>query len=386
PPRDYDAGPCAHYSRGPDAHRNLHVQLEPYELPTDQHQQHVVDAGVIVGCIVASTVAAIAGLVFWCKRRKSANQDLYYLGDNTQAKAGSPFAPSDAECTVDVDMAPLTVYRLERSDFSTKGHKLLASGAYGNVWLCQYGTEAVAVKRIKHDSAAHIQKFIDEILLLARMDCPHIVAFIGVVWRRPTDLACVVEYMDRGDLRTLLASSSPADFSWSLKLESIRSVAQGLIYLHTFETPIIHRDLKSRNVLLDSTKGTKLTDFGESREMDDSTLTSGIGTYQWMAPEVILGHAYSVAADVYSFGVLLTELSTHGVPYADLKNPSTGAAYNQQYLITQVTAGSLRPTLDRSHTPSWVVDLATACLAHDPDDRPSMLKVATALPKTTYEI
>ncbi|OQR80843.1 protein kinase, partial [Achlya hypogyna] len=254
-----------------------------------------------------------------------------------------------------------------------------------NVWLCQYGTEAVAVKRIKHDSAAHIQKFIAEILLLAKMDCPHIVAFIGVVWRRPTDLACVVEYMDRGDLRTLLATSSPAQFLWPQKLESIRGIAQGLMYLHTFETPIIHRDLKSRNVLLDSIKGTKITDFGESREMDDSTLTNGIGTYQWMAPEIIRGHAYTVAADVYSFGVLLTELSTHSVPYADLVNPSTRASWNQQYLITQVTAGVLRPSLDTALTPSWVVDLATACLSHDPDDRPSMLMVAASLPKTLYD-
>ena len=101
---------------------------------------------------------------------------------------------------------------------------------------------------------------------------------------------------------------------------SISSIVHGLLYLHTFETPIIHRDLKSRNVLLDSKKvaswkgseasfddtsqGTKLTDFGESREVDENTLTCGIGTYQWMAPEVISGSEYTVAADVYSLGIV----------------------------------------------------------------------------------
>ncbi|EQC30160.1 hypothetical protein SDRG_12013, partial [Saprolegnia diclina VS20] len=116
-------------------------------------------------------------------------------------------------------------------------------------------------------------------------------------------------------------------------------------------------------VLLDSQKGTKLTDFGESREMDEDTLTNGIGTYQWMAPEISTGHDYSTAADVYSFGVLLSEYSTHRVPYADMVNPRTNKPMHQQYLMHQVAAGELAPTFETATTPAWVVDLASQCLS-----------------------
>ncbi|OQR86435.1 protein kinase [Achlya hypogyna] len=213
------------------------------------------------------------------------------------------------------------------------------------------------------------------------MDCPYIVRLVGANWTRPVDVEAVVEFMDRGDLRSVLSTTVPADFPWTEKRRSILSVVEGLIYLHTFETAIIHRDVKSRNVLLDSVKGTKITDFGVSREVDEGTLTNGIGTYQWMAPEVISGHHYSTAADVYSFGVLLSEYSTHRLPYANFVNPSTRLPFPQQVVLTKVAAGELRPAFDESTTPSWVVELATACLAFNPDDRPTMMQAAAKVPK-----
>ncbi|EQC26026.1 TKL protein kinase [Saprolegnia diclina VS20] len=280
-----------------------------------------------------------------------------------------------------LNMAPLRKFKLEVDDLVTVGSKPIASGAYGDVWRGRYLKDDVAIKRIKHDSTRHIQKFMDEILLMSKMQCNYIVEFVGASWRRPTDLACVVEYMDLGDLRSFLSKTTPDQFTWPQKHMSISSIVHGLLYLHTFETPIIHRDLKSRNVLLDSKKGTKLTDFGESREVDENTLTCGIGTYQWMAPEVISGREYTVAADVYSLGVLLTEFSTHLTPYTDMINPHTQKQFNQQYLLTQVTSGKIRPTIDVSTTPTWVADLALQCMATNPEDRPSIMVIAAMVPR-----
>ncbi|OQR88246.1 protein kinase [Achlya hypogyna] len=256
--------------------------------------------------------------------------------------------------------------------------------------------QPVAIKRTKDKSAEAVAKIASEILLMSRMDCPYIVSLIGANWLRPTDLECVVEYMDQGDLRSFLSSTPASSFIWNQKQTSISHVVHGLMYLHSFETPIIHRDLKSRNVLLDSKKGTKLTDFGESREMDESTLTNGIGTYQWMAPEIFTGHDYSTAADVYSFGksppldfqglklwlgVLLSEYSTHCVPYAGMINPRTQKPMNQQYIMHQVTLGQISPAFDHATTPKWVLELAAQCLAFDPEARPSMLQIANVVRK-----
>ncbi|EQC27757.1 hypothetical protein SDRG_14506 [Saprolegnia diclina VS20] len=79
-------------------------------------------------------------------------------------------------------------------------------------------------------------------------------SFVGASWTRPIEIECVVEYMDLGDLRNYLMTTRPGVLTWSQKYDVILSVIHGLVYLHTFKVPIIHRDLKSRNILLDSVK------------------------------------------------------------------------------------------------------------------------------------
>ncbi|OQR83357.1 protein kinase, partial [Achlya hypogyna] len=278
-----------------------------------------------------------------------------------------------------LNVEDLRIHKLDNADLKVVSKKPLASGAFGEVWLGTYCDEKVAVKRIKDRRIESVKKFIEEIKLMAMMDSEFVVKFVGVSWRRPIEMEVVVEYMDIGDLRNFLMTRTPATYSWPDKFTAIMSIVRGLVYLHTFEPPIIHRDLKSRNVLLDSKKGTKLTDFGASREAADAGMTNGIGTYQWMAPEIILGTEYTIAADIYSFGVILSEMSTHAVPYGDVKNPATGRAYTQQAIMSKVTAGELRPTFEQYDTPVWVRDLGMQCMALDPDDRPTSLTLTAIL-------
>ena len=214
------------------------------------------------------------------------------------------------------------------------------------------------------------------------MSSDYIVKLVGASWTRPIEIECVVEFMDLGDLRSYLVNQSPAQFSWDQKLNCIVSIVRGLVYLHTYKPPIIHRDLKSRNVLLDSVKGTKLTDFGESRVAEeDDLMTNGIGTYQWMAPEVISATNYGAPADIYSFGIILSEFATHQVPYADKRHPTTGKALPQHYVLQEVREGRLQPTLDGPNVPSWVSDIAKECLQLHEEDRPTSLMLASMLNK-----
>ncbi|EQC29324.1 TKL protein kinase [Saprolegnia diclina VS20] len=356
------------------------------------------DVGVIAGAAAAGVVVVLLiGCCLWKRRQSTPSTDDGYhapiplqtlskSGNHSTGQATDTMLAGDkSRPRVDVDLDSLCLLRLVPSELQVLGSDPLAAGAHGEVWRGTYAQQPVAVKRSKDKSAKAIAKMSAEILLMAKMDCPYIVSLIGASWLRPTDLECVVELMDLGDLRSFLSSTAPLAYNWAQKQESVSDVVQGLVYLHTFDTPIIHRDLKSRNVLLDSKKGTKLTDFGESREMDEETLTNGIGTYQWMAPEIFTGHDYSTAADVYSFGVLLSEYSTHRVPYADMINPRTNKPMNQQFIMHQVTSGAITPTFDTTTTPTWVLELSKQCLAFDPEDRPSMLSVFQVV-RTTLAI
>ncbi|OQS03600.1 kinase [Thraustotheca clavata] len=276
--------------------------------------------GVSVGAVVAILLAVFSFCWF---RRRTKNEDderiqslissttpgrphaaapQFYQSHSTGVTTGSSGVNPNSDSEVVLDVSPLRQHKLELTELILASQTPLATGAKGKVALGYYAGEKVAIKGVLKRTPKNVAEFIDEIKILAQIDCPYIVQFIGASWRRPIDLECVVEYMDLGDLRGYLSKNTPESFTWAEKYKSIVSIVRGLIYLHTLDPPIIHRDLKSRNVLLDSKKGTKLTDFGESREINASTLTAGVGTYQWMAPEILSGTKYDATVDIYSFG------------------------------------------------------------------------------------
>ncbi|KAF0687005.1 Aste57867_21225 [Aphanomyces stellatus] len=135
---------------------------------------------------------------------------------------------------------------------------------------------------------------------------------------------------------------------------------------------------KSRNVLMDEKKGTKLTDFGISKVDIQGTMTMGIGTFRWMAPEVFADEHYTTCADIYSFGCVLSEFSTHRIPYEDVNNPMNGDPMADTAIMVKVVAGNLKPSF-REDCPTWIHDLALKCLAVNPDERPSAVQVAYEL-------
>ncbi|EQC27760.1 TKL protein kinase [Saprolegnia diclina VS20] len=362
--------------------------------------------GVVCGVVVV--VAVVVGYIC-CRRRQkqtAANQatpnyyyelqsttnGMGYKGRNSSVATG-PTGPTMGAAThrrvdpvtephVNLDITPLLHHRLVLEDLHVTSRKPLASGAYGEVWLGVYGGQQVAIKRLKQRDPRSVQRFIDEIVLMSQLDSDYVIRFVGASWTRPIEIECVVEYMDLGDLRNYLMTTRPGVFTWSQKYDVILSVIHGLVYLHTFKVPIIHRDLKSRNILLDSVKGTKLTDFGTSRAAEaDDTMTTGIGTYQWMAPEIVAGTSYTAAADIYSFGIVLSELCTHKVPYADLRHPKTGKAMQQHYILHEVCEGRLHPTFDGVGVPTWVPEVAKQCLQLNDVDRPTALQLSAILSK-----
>ncbi|RLO01995.1 hypothetical protein DYB28_007983 [Aphanomyces astaci] len=99
-----------------------------------------------------------------------------------------------------------------------------------------------------------------------------------------------------------------------------------------------------------------------------------------MAPEILQVNHYSVAADVFSFGMILSELDTHNIPYADVTNPKNGKPLVDTAIMSMVIAGTIKPTF--SHTmPEWVRDMAQQCIATDPEDRPTAMMLSNVVRK-----
>ncbi|CAK4724087.1 unnamed protein product [Aphanomyces euteiches] len=300
------------------------------------------------------------------RRRQTRSEKCDPASDNYRSTT-EDVVPSEEEAGV--DMKQLFLCRISESSLVL--HRKLGSGAFADR-MC--GCQETALE--PSDASPARGSFVDEITLMASFDFPYIVKLIGAAWTRPSDIKCVMELMDGGDLKQRLDHMTAEIFPWSEKYIHIQNIAEGLVYLHSLS--IIHRDLKSRNVLLDSKKGTKLTDFGVSKEDLHATMTIGVGTFRWMAPEVIQEQSYSVAADIYSFGVILSELDTHRLPYEDLKHPKCGLPVGDSAILLNVARGEIKPSFTRE-CPTWIFDTAMQCLAHKPSDRPTALQLSTII-------
>ncbi|ETI55605.1 TKL/DRK protein kinase [Phytophthora nicotianae P1569] len=258
---------------------------------------------------------------------------------------------------------------------------LISQGGYGEVYKGTFNGLSVAVKRMlpaHRKSVAHVNNFLAEVKLMASLDHSRIVQFVGVAWDALSDVCAVIEFMDGGDLRGLLTSyhnhHHPVGFDCD-KVKIALHVAHALTYLHSLSPVVIHRDLKSRNILLTSDLDAKLTDFGVSRERVDHTMTAGVGTSLWMAPEVLMGERYDDKADIFSFGVVLSELDLQVLPYSHATD-SDGSGHRMRDLaiLQRMAMGKLRVQFSCDALAS-MVDLGNACVSLAPKDRPTAAEV-----------
>ncbi|KAM4626526.1 mitogen-activated protein kinase kinase kinase 13 [Discoglossus pictus] len=183
----------------------------------------------------------------------------------------------------------------------------LGSGAQGAVFLGKFRGEEVAIKKVREQKETDIKH-------LRKLKHPNVISFKGVCTQAPC-FCLIMEYCAHGQLYEVLRAGRKVTprllVDWSC------GIASGMNYLHLHK--IIHRDLKSPNVLVTHTDTVKISDFGTSKELSDkSTKMSFAGTVAWMAPEVIRNEPVSEKVDIWSFGVLLWELLTGEIPYKDV--------------------------------------------------------------------
>jgi serine/threonine protein kinase len=240
----------------------------------------------------------------------------------------------------------------------------IGEGSGGTTYLAEWQNAAVAVK-IANNSETSMRGWRTEVAALGQLHHPNVIQCMGAVAAPPT-YCLVLEHCACGDLLCALQKPTQPGFFWRVG----EGVASGMGYLH--HRGVLHRDLKSANILLDSASNVKLTDFGLCRwQVEPPTAGSQkeVGTPRWMAPEVARREGFSKAADVYSFAMVLVELITHQVPF----HGSSGV------LAAALTAfHDLRPPLPEQ-TPPPMRELVEQCWEKVPSARPTFEEVQELL-------
>jgi serine/threonine protein kinase len=266
---------------------------------------------------------------------------------------------------------------LTLSDLQFK--EVVGMGASCTVYKGLYKRTTVAIKVMKnHMQGDSLKEFNREVGAMMRLRHPNLVLFMGACMEQ--QLVIVSEFCAGETLFRLLHERKDVLLTFKQQLKMLQDIAQGMNYLHSLSPPIIHRDLKSLNLLLsEPVIGPtdpillKITDFGVSKTLSEPELMTGqMGTCHWMAPEVLSSQPYSLPADVYSYGIVMWEIMTRQTPYKG-KNPAQilYGVVNQQERPSQAL---IPPTI-----PSTLRGLMTKCWHQDPSNRPTFDQILTIL-------
>ncbi|CAD6267476.1 unnamed protein product [Miscanthus lutarioriparius] len=247
----------------------------------------------------------------------------------------------------------------------------IGQGSCGTVYHALWYGSDVAVKVFSKQEYSEevILTFRQEVSLMKKLRHPNILLFMGAV-TSPQRLCIVTEFLPRGSLFRLLQKSA-TKLDVRRRVHMALDIARGMNYLHHSSPPIIHRDLKSSNLLVDKNWTVKVADFGLSRLKRETFLTTktGKGTPQWMAPEVLRNEPSDEKSDVYSYGVILWELVTQKIPWENL---------NSMQVIGAVGFMNQRLDIPSEVDPQWK-SIILSCWESDPQQRPSFQELLERL-------
>ncbi|XP_028764540.1 lectin-domain containing receptor kinase VI.4-like [Neltuma alba] len=266
---------------------------------------------------------------------------------------------------------------------ATKGFKeseLIGVGGFGAVYkgvLPSTGTE-VAVKRIVRSPIQGMREFAAEIESLGRLRHKNLVNLQG--WcKRKNDLLLIYDYIRNGSLDSLLFKQSLV-LSWEQRFNIIKGIANGLLYLHEeWEQVVVHRDIKTSNILIDGDLNARLGDFGLARLYDHgeaSHTTNVVGTIGYIAPELTRTGKASTSSDVYAYGVLLLEVVSGRRPIGSEQ------FFLVDWVVENYNMGQILevvdPKLGSNHVEEeveLVLKLGLLCAQHNAESRPTMRQV-----------
>ncbi|XP_010925061.1 serine/threonine-protein kinase PBL34-like isoform X1 [Elaeis guineensis] len=303
------------------------------------------------------------------------------------------------ELKVASQLRKFTFHELKSATRNFRPESLLGEGGFGCVfkgWIEENGTApvkpgtglTVAVKTLNHDGLQGHKEWLAEVNYLGDLQHPNLVRLIGYCIEDDQRLL-VYEFMPRGSLENHLFRRS-LPLPWPIRMKIALGAARGLAFLHEeAERPVIYRDFKTSNILLDADYNAKLSDFGLAKDAPEGdkthVSTRVMGTYGYAAPEYVMTGHLTSKSDVYSFGVVLLEMMT-GRRSMDRNRPN-GEHNLVEWARPQL--GERRrffrlidPRLDGNFSVKGAqkaAQLAHACLSRDPKIRPLMSEVVKVL-------
>ncbi|XP_073293958.1 calcium/calmodulin-regulated receptor-like kinase 2 isoform X1 [Primulina huaijiensis] len=258
---------------------------------------------------------------------------------------------------------------------------ILGQGSFGPVYKATMPAgEVVAVKVLASNSKQGEREFHTEVSLLARLHHRNLVNLVGYCVDKGEHML-VYEYMSNGSLENLIYGEDKRVLSWDDRLQVALDVSHGIEYLHDGAVPpVIHRDLKSANILLDSSMRAKVADFGLSKEETYDGHNSGLkGTYGYIDPMYISTNKFTTKSDVYSFGVILFELITAIHPHQNLMEYINLAAMSSDG-VDEIIDANITDSCNTEEVRT-LAKIAHRCLHKTPRRRPSISEVSQAILK-----
>ncbi|KAM3245970.1 putative leucine-rich repeat receptor-like serine/threonine-protein kinase [Capsicum annuum] len=265
-------------------------------------------------------------------------------------------------------------------------------GGFGTVYFGYIDDREVAVKMLSPSSAQGFKEFQAEANLLMSIHHRNLISVVGY-FVEATNIGIIYEYMPNGSLDKHISDRNPHPLTWEQRLQIALDAAQGLEYLHHgCQPPIIHRDIKPTNILLDDKFHAKLADFGLSRilptEGATHVTTVVAGTPGYLDPEYYRSNQLTEKSDVYSFGVVLLEIIT-GRNLIGKQDKIYVVTWVNDMLekgdVTKVIDPGLRGEVDVKSARK-VVELAMACVSLDSRGRPDMSVVVSVLKQCLREM
>ncbi|KAM0953255.1 putative protein kinase RLK-Pelle-LRR-I-1 family [Dioscorea sansibarensis] len=338
---------------------------------------------IIIICSVVGVLLLIAVFFAYrfCAARKKRKD---FLKDNrTNAR------PTQKLRSFFTEIATESAYRFPLSEIDEATGKFkqkIGSGGFGIVY---YGKlkdgKEIAVKVLTNESFQGYREFNNEVSLLSRIHHRNLVTFLGYSQEDGRNIL-IYEFMRNGNLKDHLHGSAPMrrTLNWIKRLEIAEDAAKGIEYLHTGCSPtIIHRDLKSSNILLDEHMRAKVSDFGLSKPVSDGSHVSSIvrGTVGYLDPEYYISQQFTEKSDIYSFGVILLELISGQEP---ISNENFGANCRNivQWAKLHIDSGDIKGIIDPSlgnnynEQSVWkIAEKAIMCVKPQGIQRPPMSEV-----------
>ncbi|VAH00122.1 unnamed protein product [Triticum turgidum subsp. durum] len=262
-------------------------------------------------------------------------------------------------------------------DFDDK--YIIGTGGYGKVYKAQLQDgQLVAVKKL-HQTEEELndeRRFCSEMEILTQIRQRSIVKMYGFC-SHPAYKFLVYDYIQQGSLHGILENEELAkELDWTKRIAVATDVAQAILYLHhECSPPIIHRDITSNNILLDTSFKAFVSDFGTARILkpDSSNWSALAGTYGYMAPELAYTSVVTEKCDVYSFGLVVLELVMGKHP-RDLLDGSLASGEEAMLVKDILDQRPTTPTTTEEKSLALLVNLAFSCLESSPQARPTMQK------------